>query len=202
MSKGILLPALFLPNISYFHVIKHHEEPILIEQFENFPKQTFRTRAKIATANGTLDLIVPTVHGKRMHVPMKDIRINYDHPWQRLHWLSLQTAYRSSPYFEYYEDDFAPFFEKKFEFLLDFNVQQLEMMLKMLKLKRDITFTDSYQDAEGEVDYRNVFRPKSNPLQNPAKPYYQLFEENNGFRPNLSAVDLLFNQGPQAKSYL
>ncbi|MVZ61569.1 hypothetical protein GQF63_06005 [Sphingobacterium humi] len=202
MSVSLLLPACYLPNVSYFHAIKQHEGPILIEQFENYPKQTFRTRAQIATANGILDLIVPIVHGRKERVAIKEIKINYDHPWQRLHWLSLQTAYRSSAYFEYYEEDFRRFFTQRFDFLLDYNVQQVTLLLKLLKLPRELSLTDSYQELPAtELDLRKAMSPRQAPLLQNPQPYYQLFEEKQGFLPNLSVVDLLFSQGPQAKQY-
>ncbi len=202
MESQLLLPAFYLPPVSYFYVIQQYDRPILIEQFEHYPKQTYRTRTKIATANGVLDLIVPILHGRKEHVPVKDIRINYDHDWQRLHWLSLQTAYRSSAYFEYYEDDFAVFYRRPFEFLLDYNVAQLDLVLKCLKISRSIHFTESYQSFCGTLDFRESIHPKkSSVLQNP-KPYYQVFEDKHGFIPDLSIVDLLFNQGPHSKNWL
>lgn len=203
MSTGLLLPAFYLPNISYFQTIKNTDSHIIIEKFEHFPKQTFRTRTQIATANGVLDLIVPIIHGKKERVAMKDVRINYDHPWQRLHWLSLQTAYRSSPYFEFYEDDFRIFFERKYEFLFDFNVEQLQLILKLLKWNKEIVFTESYiAESPNDMDYRAVIHPKQPSLLKKPKSYYQLFEDKNGFRPDLSIIDLIFSQGPQSKNYI
>jgi|SRR5690606_18582755 len=202
MESQLLLPAFYLPPISYFHVIQQSEQSLLLERFEHYPKQTYRTRTKIASANGVLDLIVPIVHGRKEHVPMKDVRINYDFDWQRLHWLSLQTAYRSSAYFEYYEDDFARFYEQKQEFLFDFNVEQLQLLLKCLKINRSTAFTETYTTKGEGIDYREAIHPKKPSLLTHPKPYYQVFEDKNGFLPDLSIVDLLFNQGPQSKNYL
>ncbi|PRD47043.1 WbqC family protein [Sphingobacterium haloxyli] len=202
MESQLLLPAFYLPAVGYFHIIQQNEQPLLIERFEHYPKQTYRTRAKIATANGVLDLIVPILHGKKEHVPVKDIRINYDFNWQRLHWLSLQTAYRSSAYFEYYEDDFYRFYEKRHDFLLDFNIEQLQLLLTCLKINRSVTFTQAYTSRIEPVDYRDAIHPKKPSLLERPKPYYQVFEDKHGFLPDLSVVDLLFNHGPQSKSYL
>lgn len=202
MESPLLLPAFYLPPISYFHVIKEQESPLMLERFEHYPKQSYRTRAKIATANGVLDLIVPIVHGRKERVAIKDIRINYEHDWQRLHWLSLQTAYRSSAYFEYYEDDFHQFYDRQHSFLLDFNVAQLELLLKCLKLNRSISLTASYEPSEVVTDYRTAIHPKKESLWTSQPPYYQVFEERHGFIPDLSIVDLLFNQGPQTKNFL
>ncbi len=203
MSTSLLLSANYLPCVSYFHAIQKDEYPILLEKHEHYPKQTYRNRARIATANGVLDLILPIQHGRKEHVAMKDIRINYDHDWQRLHWLSIQTAYRSSAYFEYYEDDFLGFFEKRHEFLLDYNVAQLELILKILKIKRTIGFTEHYEkDPVAVIDYRQAIHPKKDSVYRDAKPYYQVFEERHGFLPDLSIIDLIFNQGPQSRMYL
>ncbi|NGM63863.1 WbqC family protein [Sphingobacterium sp. SGR-19] len=202
MESSLLLPAFYLPPVSYFHIIQQYNQPLLIERCEHYVKQTYRTRTKIATANGVLDLIVPILHGVKEHIPMKDIRINYDFNWQRLHWLSIQTAYRSSPYFEYYEDDFAWFYAQRHDFLIDFNIEQLQLLLKCMKINRSITFTETYISTVEPLDYREVIHPKKPSLLEQPKPYYQVFEEKHGFLPDLSVVDLLFNQGPQSKNYL
>lgn len=203
MNSPLLLPAFYLPPVSYFHAVKQHpSETLLLEKCEYYAKQSYRTRARIATANGVLDLIVPIVHGRKERVAVKDIRINYEHDWQRLHWLSLQTAYRSSAYFEYYEDDFRQFYNREHAFLLDFNVAQLELLLKCLKLNRTISFTEAYAAAEADVDLRQAIHPKQGVFWSAQPAYYQVFEERHGFLPDLSAVDLLFNQGPQSKNFL
>lgn len=202
MESLLLLPAFYLPPISYFHTIQQNEQPLVMERYEHYPKQTYRTRTKIATANGVLDLIVPILHGRKDHVRMKDIRINYDFNWQRLHWLSIQTAYRSSAYFEYYEDDFVRFYEQRYDYLFDFNIEQLQLLLKSLKIQRSLTFTETYNPRVEPLDYRETIHPKKASILKSAKPYYQVFEDKHGFLPDLSVVDLLFNQGPQSKSYL
>lgn len=203
MESQLLLPACYLPPISYFHTIQEHNLPLFIEKYEHFQKQSYRTRARIASANGVQDLIVPIQHGNKERVPMKDIRISYEFNWQRLHWLSIQTAYRSSAYFEYYEDDFIRFYEGKYDYLVDFNVAQLELILKSIKLKRTIGFTEAYVAEPLEaIDFRNLIHPKKESIWPHPKEYYQVFSDKNGFYPDLSIIDLLFNQGPQSKSYL
>lgn len=203
MSNSIILPGHYLPPISYFHTIMRNDGALKIEQFESFPKQTYRNRTKIGTANGILELFIPIKHGRSEHRAMKEVQINYDHNWQRLHWTSIQTAYRSSPYFEYYEDDFRRFYEDKFENLLDYNVQQIELIFKILKIKKKIEFTDSYvKEYEDALDFRNSIHPKKESVYINPKPYYQIFEDRTGFIPDLSIIDLIFNQGPQSKSYL
>ncbi|MBL1409322.1 WbqC family protein [Sphingobacterium faecale] len=202
MSNPVLLSANYLPPVSYFHAIAQNTGTILLDQHEHFPKQTYRSRTHIATANGILDLMIPIQHGRKEHVAMKEVKISYDHDWQRLHWASIQTAYRSSAYFEYYEDEFAPFYERQFEFLFDFNREQLELMLRLLKIQREIQCTDRYVKNYEGLDFRTSIHPKKASLYANPKVYYQVFEEKTGFQSNVSIIDLLFNQGPQSKMYL
>ncbi len=204
MNNHLIIPAFYLPPIPYFSAILADPSPLLIEQHEHYPKQTYRNRATIYSANGKLDLIVPVQRGSNGHTQMKDVRISYEADWQRLHWMSLQTAYRSSAYFEYYEDDFAPFYHQRYEWLLDYNATQLELLLRLLKIERRVvTRTESYRtDYAENKDLRASIHPKRNHLTHPPKPYYQVFESKHGFLSGLSIVDLLFNQGPQSKLYL
>lgn len=202
MESQLLLPAFYLPPVSYFHAIKETGVTLMLDRFEHYAKQTYRTRAKIGTANGILELFVPIEHGRKEHVAMKDVRISYEFDWQRLHWMSLQTAYRSSSFFEFYEDDFAVFYNQKHSFLFDFNIQQLELILKCLKFNRTLNFTESYHEVAGDIDLRHAIHPKKQSIWTEHTPYYQVFEDKTGFIADLSIVDLLFNQGPQSKSYL
>lgn len=134
---------------------------------------------------------------------MKDVRISYDWDWQRLHWMSLQTAYRSSAYFEFYEDDFLPLYRQRYEWLFDYHVVQLELLLRLLKIERQFEFTDSYrEDYTPGMDFRQSIHPKRMPPAGSGRPYYQVFEDKCGFLPNLSIVDLLFNHGAQSRGYL
>lgn len=205
MEKGAVFPLFYLPSIEFFKNLQHFkDESILIEQEEHFPKQTFRNRTRIAGPNGILDLTVPIKKnkGSKGHTPYKDIRIANDDNWQRIHWLSLETCYRSSAYFEFYEDEFAPFYQKKFDFLIDYNQQLLNVLLKLLKFPLDYNFTDEYEKTYlGLVDLRGEMHPKK-PSAYQNKPYYQVFEDRIGYLPNLSMVDLLFNQGPQAMKFV
>lgn len=199
----IILPICYLPPVSYVKtLIDHASGDILMEQHEHYPKQTYRSRASILGANGKLNLYVPVQKGRGVHTRMKDVRISYDAPWQRLHWLSLQTAYRSSPYFEYYEDDFAPFYSSKHEFLMDFNMELTQLIIHLLKAEVSWMLTDTYQDPhpDGE-DYRQRIHPKREPVTN-IDPYRQVFSDRFGFTSDLSVVDLLFNEGPQSLSKL
>lgn len=201
MHKATIFPLFYLPPIHYFTALKQNQGDMLLEMHEHFPKQTYRNRASIHSPNGTLDLIVPVERGAAVHRPIKDVRISYEFNWQRIHWLSLQTSYRSSAFFEFYEDDFAPFYEKKWEFLVDYNQELLELINRLLKLNFSFTPTTEYEALEAALDFRTAIHPKKEPLFS-IKPYYQVFEDRNGFLENLSIVDLLFNQGPQSTHYL
>ena len=142
------------------------------------------------------------VKGSKKHTKAKDVKISYDFEWQRLHWLSLQACYRRSAYFEYYEDEFAIFYEMKEPYLFDYNEKLLQILLKLLKIKAFISYTHTYEaDYLHLKDFRQSLHPKKD-TGYPQKAYYQLFEERQGFLKNLSIVDLLFNQGPQAINYL
>lgn len=199
-----LFPCFYLaPIAAVSEMLGADGDEILIEKFEHFPKQTYRNRASIYSPNGKLDLIIPVRRGAKVHTVMKDVRISYESDWQRLHWMSLQTSYRRSAYFEFYEDDFAPFYEKKYEFLFDFNTDLTSMLLRLLKIRKALTFTTSYQDNDAGIhDFRNRIHPKQTYQAKEFKPYFQVFEPKHGFLPNLSIVDLLFNQGPNSLNFL
>ncbi len=203
MDNHLILPACYLPPVSYFHTIQANLLPILIEQYEHYPKQTYRNRASIYSANGKLDLILPVQRGHEGHTKMKDVKISYEWDWQRLHWMSLQTAYRSSYYFEYYEDNFLPFYKQRYEWLVDYHAAQLELLLRLLKIERAVGYTESYQENyPPQLDFRTSIHPKRVSVATSEKPYYQVFENKHGFLSDLSVVDLLFNHGLQSKGYL
>ena len=199
MEKGAVLPLFYLPNVEFFkNLYQYKDLSLFIEKQEHYPKQTFRNRTSIAGPNGQLDLTVPVQKGSNAHIAFKDIRISNEDKWQRIHWLSLETSYRSSAYFEFYEDAFAPFYHKKFEFLFDYNLELLQVILKLLKMPVAFELTETYKkDYENFIDLRLATAPnKSSIYQN--KKYFQVFEDRNGYINNISIVDLLFNQGPQA----
>ena len=194
-EAGAVLPMFYLPPIEYFIQLIKYRAGILIEKEEHFIKQTYRNRAHIYSPDGLLALTVPVVKGSKVHTRVKDVKISYDFNWQRLHWLSLQNCYRRSAYFEFYEDDFARFYSERFNYLFDYNEQLLAVLLKQLKLKTELQFTDSYEEEyPGKADIRLSITPKQKTGE-VFKPYFQLFEERHGFIPNLSIVDLLFNHG-------
>lgn len=202
MEKGAIFPLFYLPPIEYFSKLIDNNGNLFIENAEHFQKQTYRNRASIHSPNGKLDLIIPVLKGSKNHTKVKDVKISYDFDWQRLHLMSLQTSYRSSAYYEFYEDDFAIFYEKKWGYLFDYNEELLHLLIKFLKLNVQYKYTNKFETEYLELkDFRNSIHPKRNASDN-VNSYSQVFEERNGFLPNLSIVDLLFNQGPQSNKYL
>jgi len=202
IANGVVLPMLYLPPVEYFIALNKYRPNIIIEREEHFPKQTYRNRTNICSPDGILPLVVPVIKGSKNHTKIKEVKISYDFKWQRLHRMSLQACYRRSAYFEYYEDDFAPFYENKETFLFDYNQQFLELLLKLTKIKTGITYTESYEpEYPALTDLRTSINPKKE-IDFQQKPYFQVFEEKQGFIKNLSIVDLLFNQGPQTPNYL
>lgn len=203
MQNTAILPLFYLPPVGYFSLLQKLGEDFLIEKHEHLAKQTYRNRASIYSPNGKLDLTVPVVKGAKTHTKMKDVRISYDFNWQRLHWLSLETCYRSSAYFEFYEDELSHFYQHKFEFLFDYNLELLAWLNKKLKLNKTFNTTSEYlDDVTSALDFRSMMNPKKQEDIVNNKPYFQVFEDKHQFLSNLSIVDLLFNQGPQARLYL
>lgn len=200
MQSLAIFPLFYLPPVSYFKELKNSGYQFLLEREEHFPKQTFRNRATIYSPNGGLDLIIPVIRGEKVHTKMKDVRISNDFNWQRLHWKSLESCYRNSAYFEYYEDEFSKFYHQKFDFLFDYNLEVINWLFKQLKITANPEFTETYtKELSSTQDFRDrtLFKSKEGDF----KPYFQVFDDREGFKPNLSIVDLLFNQGPQSKSY-
>ena len=196
-----LLCSAYLPPVNFFTAIKSGGD-VLIEQYDNYCKQTYRNRCRIATAGGVQTLTIPVVKSDTPKQLMKDVRISDHGDWRRQHWNALESAYMNSPFFMYYQDDFRPFYEKRYEFLMDFNIELTEVILNLAGIKKDIARTDAYmRDAASIKDLRNLIDPG---LQQSGanRPYWQVFATKYGFTGGLSAVDLLFNMGPEFPLYL
>jgi hypothetical protein len=197
--KNVLLPVFYLPPISWFSVFLNPENEIIFEQFENFPKQTYRNRTNIFGANGKLSLIIPIVHnGKR---ELKDIEISESEDWRKLHWKSIKTAYQSSPYFEYYEDKFRKLFDLKEKYLIDFNLKGLEIVQQILKTEKAHSLNAEYIKNPNELNFREKFSAK-NPSEFEMEEYYQTFSDKLGFLKDLSILDLICNKGPESLTYI
>ena len=205
-GASVLLSSTYFGPIQWYQ--KLHRMPCIIEQHDHFVKQTYRNRCVIATANGTQTLTVPIERYDGMKCPMRDIRISDHGNWRHLHWNALVSAYGETPFFEFYADDLRPFFEKQHTFLFDLNLDIMHTMCQLLDVRPQVTLSEQYivlpSEDDAVVDFREAIRPK-HPLPdadfNPT-PYYQVRAQRYGFLPNLSILDLLFNEGPEGIFYL
>ncbi len=205
-----LLSSAYFAPIQWYQKLNRYDV-CLIEQHDHFVKQTYRNRCVIATANGVQTLSIPVEKFDDVKCEMKDVRISDHDNWRHQHWNALLSAYGESPFFEYYQDDIRPFYEKKWKFLFDFNMEITHTLCELLDIQSDIRPTEEFlpMDKTGETalpyaDFREVIRPKR-PLADAdfvPKPYYQVYEQKIGFQPNLSILDLLFNMGNESIFYL
>ncbi len=202
-NKELLIESQYFPSI-YFYKTLIKANKLKIERYEHYQKVSFRNRCYIAGPNGTILLSVPLSKGKNQRTIMKDVRISNLENWQALHWKTLTSAYRRSPWFEYFESDLEALYEKKFDFLLDWNMACLEWANGVLGISPEISFTDrfekTYDPASGILDRRDHLQPGQLPEGAPV--YAQVFGERTGFVPNLSILDLLFCEGKRAVELL
>ncbi|MDR2764519.1 MAG: WbqC family protein [Tannerella sp.] len=194
---AVCLSSAYLAPVQYYTKLLSYET-VYLETAENYLKQTYRNRCLIAGANGIQALTVPVEKPLTEKCLIRDIRISDHGHWRHLHWQALVSAYGLSPFFEYYQDDFAPFYARKFDFLFDFNEALRQLICELADLRPDIRFTSHYEPALPN-DFRESIRPKHTDADRSflPKPYYQVFGEKHGFLPNLSIVDLLFNMGTE-----
>lgn len=198
-----LLSTAYLPPVQYF--TKMLDGDVYVEQWESFHKQTYRNRCLIDSPNGVLPLTIPVekpADGNRL---IRDLRISEHGHWRHQHWQALTSSYFNSPFFEYYQDDFAPFYERCYTFLLDFNEELMHKCCELIDISPIIHRTENYQKSQGLsnglYDFRDVISPKNSIDLDSAfypVPYYQVFASRHGFLPNLSILDLLFNMGPES----
>ena len=242
-DKTILLSSTYFGPVQWYQKLNRHR--CVIEQHDNFVKQTYRNRCVIASANGPQTLTVPTERYDGLKCPMRDIRISDHGNWRHLHWQALVSAYGETPFFEYYADDLRPYFEeRRWTYLFDFNLDIMHTLCSLLDIRPTLSLSDHYittdapttahaaatattggsnsmgEEAElnaesklfGEakgagsnfIDLRDAIRPKR-PLPDSEfdpRPYYQVRAARHGFLPNLSVLDLLFNEGPEGIFWL
>lgn len=193
----ILLSTAYFPNISYLSQVLNHDV-VVVEKCEHFVKQTYRNRCEILTSNGKLSLSIPLVKQADKEL-ISDKKISYAEDWQKQHWRAITSAYKNSPYFEFFEDEFKPFYENKFELLFDYNTQLFQTILHILRVKKQIEFTTEFASSHLNcIDLRTLSDLNSFDNLN-TKPYYQVFADKQGFTPNLSCLDPLFNVGLETK---
>lgn len=195
-----ILASTYFGSIQYFSTILKAEQ-VVIEQFDTYSKQTYRNRCIIMSANGKLVLSIPVkkIHGN--HTKMKDILIDYDTNWQKDHKRGIISAYKSSPFFEFYFDDYLWVFNSKNKYLLDMNLKLTDVLLSHLQINKQLTLSKRYRKMDTESDYREIINPKTDSANDPGfqnVEYNQVFHSKHGFVPNLSIIDLLFNKGPES----
>lgn len=191
-----LFSTAYFPCISYMARFLEDPSPV-VEVYDTYHKQTYRNRCRVMTANGVESLSVPVVKVNGNHTMTKDVVISYKEHWQQVHRRCLESAYKASPYFDYYYDYLRPIFETRFERLIDMNDATLKTVLKILKTNKEIVHTTDYIH-ETENDFREAFSPKIIPESSVFPKYYQVFSAKFPFEPDLSILDLLFNEGPEA----
>ena len=226
MTTALLQTTYFGP-VQWYQKLKRYDHCV-IEQYDSYQKQTYRNRCVIATANGLQALTVPVDHSPLTidHVQCKDLRISDHNQWRRVHWNALQSAYSESPFFEYYADDIRPFFEQKYEFLIDFNEAIRQKMCELIDIEASVSYSSGFMvhgsgfkvhgsgfmvhgswfrvQGSGFKDFREVIHAK-HPQDDPdfqPRSYWQVFQHRYGFQPNLSILDLLFCMGPESVFYL
>lgn len=191
-----LLSTAYFPDVAYFSVLVK-EEAVLMEKHEHFVKQTRRNRCAIATAQGPLHLSIPLINeGNKTSIANK--KIAYTGNWQAKHWRAIESSYNKSAYFEYFEEDLKTVLLKKHEFLFELNLELIQHVLHVLRLKREILFTSEYKASGNFVDLRD--ESTFGKIEFP--PYYQVFKDKTEFLPNMSILDLIFNEGLRTKEYL
>lgn len=198
-GRAALLSATYFGPVQWYQ--KLHRRRCVVECCDHFVKQTYRNRCVIAAANGPQTLTVPVERTDGGKTPMRDVLISDHGNWRHLHWNALVAAYGETPFFEFYADDLRPYFEHKWKYLLDFDLDITDTVCRLLDVRPDMSLSTSYTDGTdpGYDDFRDAIRPK-HPLPDPSfspQPYYQVRAARHGFLPNLSILDLLMNEGPE-----
>ena len=201
MEKTVLLSSAYLPPVSYFSKLYAYEK-VCVERFDHYMKQSYRNRCVIASAAGPLSLTIPTEKSEDPKCLMKDVRISDHGNWRHVHWNAFVAAYKQSPFFDYYADEFHEFFEKRYSFLFDFNSELCNWLCEQLDMHPVVAWSDDFiVDTAGMDDFREQIHPKKRLQTDDASfkavPYYQVFQEKQGFQPDLSVADLLFNMRPE-----
>ena len=205
----VILSSTYFGPVQWYQKLCRHGH-VAIERYDHFMKQTYRNRCVIAAANGPQALTVPVEKGETQPLLMKDVCISDHGNWRHLHWQALQSAYGESPFFEFYADDLRPFFEKRWTWLFDFNLDITQKMCELLDIQPSIELTSEFVPAAGNLgqpslkDFRDAIHPKHPLPDSEFEPrrYYQVYESRHGFQPNLSILDLLFNMGNESVLYI
>lgn len=198
---NIIIHPTYFPSIAHF-VAMSQADRVTFEVYDNYQKQTYRNRAYIYGANGKLLMNVPVSFSQKNRQLYKEVKISYAEDWQSQHWKTLVSAYRTSPFFEFYEDEFKPLFEEQHDHILEFNFKCLGVVLDCLQLDIEFDKTTSFEKhIENKEDFRFLVNARKEPNFN-FDDYFQVFADKYGFISNLSILDLLYNEGPNALNYL
>lgn len=202
----MILHTTYFGSVDWYAQIVRSQEPVTIDGKERFVKQTERNHCLIATANGVQKLTVPVTLPSGGKTPICDVRISDHGNWRHLHWQALSSAYGMSPFFDYYADDIRPFFERKWEYLFDYNYEIAQKMMELVNPNDHVNPSTAPLSGEGMTSRAESYAPL-NPIYFPStgsgagdgvSPYYQTFQRRHGFLPGMSILDLLFNMGPEA----
>lgn len=198
----VLHPAYFGSIASFSKMVQ--ATSLWFEKYANYEKQTYRNRMDIYGANGLLPLTIPVNYTQKERGLYSDVKIANDYNWQLSHWKSLESAYKTSPFFEYYEDELRPLYNKSFIYLMDFNMACIDTLMACIQYDFKFQWTTEFvkQYPESTVDARTLIQRKARSYNFNMAPYTQVFESKHGFLNNLSVLDLLFNEGPNTLDYL
>lgn len=186
----------YLPSMEYVSLLLK-SETIIFEAFENFPKQTYRNRCKILSANGLLPLVVPIQHSNGNKIVMKEVQIDYSQPWQKQHKGAIQAAYGKSAFFEHISPLFFEVYDKKSKYLLDLNIELLNVIFKVIGKPFNYTLSSDFESIESPV--YNLVHPKRKIITNEYR-YRQCFGTE--FVESLSVLDCLMNHGRKSLDIL
>lgn len=190
----VILPLAYMPSVEY--VARLLREECVIDLGENFIKRSERNRAHILSANGVMALTVNVENANRPRQKMRDVKIDYSKRWQHQHWVSILSAYKSSPYFDHFAHRIEPFYRKEWKYLVDYNLEYTSTLLSLLGVNRELPLSQSYYEAQpDDLDLRPKHKESSTFV---AEPYFQVFSDRMPFEANLSILDLIMCEGPQA----
>ena len=189
-----ILPVAYMPSVEY--VARLLREECVVDLGEHYIKRSQRNRAQILSANGVMSLTVNVENANRPRQRMRDVKIDYSKRWQHQHWLSIVSAYKSSPYFDHYAHLLEPFYKREWSYLVDYDLEYMRVLLRLLGIEDKLNLSERYVVAgEGDLD----LRPKQNEGSTfVAEPYFQVFSDRMPFAANLSVIDLLMCEGPES----
>jgi hypothetical protein len=208
IQSASIISTAYLPPIRYFEILLNYDL-IYIEKHETYYKQTYRNRCEIYCANGLLPISIPVVKPNGNRTSISEVKIDNSVKWRNEHWRAIQSSYQNSAYFEFLIDYLEPFYQKKWDYLWDYNIELLYAILNILDLKIEIRETEQFvKEYPAEIiDNRNTLNPKQRDLEslhsnNNYTSYFQVFGIKSGFIPNLSIIDLLCNYGMESITFI